>query len=148
MIDDKIIYGIGISIINDLYLDEIIEFSNKNKNAVLHMIAGIIDSKILDKIYDNNMKLLILGYKNIGKGISYYSKKIEDNIQFLEKHILDISKHFEVVSFDKNAGKLIQYCKDENIDITAIGGCISFYRRLLEQYTSVWEEEANEQSEE
>lgn len=37
---------------------------------------------------------------------------------------------------------------DENIDITAIGGCISFYRRLLEQYTSVWEEEANEQSEE
>ena len=26
----------------------------------------------------------------------------------------------EVVSFDKNAGKLIQYCKDENIDIRAI----------------------------
>lgn len=26
----------------------------------------------------------------------------------------------EVVSFDKNAGKLIQYCKDKNIDIRAI----------------------------
>ena len=38
--------------------------------------------------------------------------------------------------------------QDENIDITAIGACISFYRRLLEQYTSVWEEETNEQSEE
>lgn len=38
--------------------------------------------------------------------------------------------------------------QDESVDITAIGACISFYRRLLEQYTSVWEEESDEQSEE
>lgn len=31
---------------------------------------------------------------------------------------------------------------DENIDITAIGACVSFYRCLLKKYASSWEEEA------
>lgn len=136
MIDDKLIYGIGISIINGLYFDEIIEFANINKNSVLHVIAGIIDIKTLEKLYDKNLKLLILGYKNIGKGISYYSKKIEDNIQFLEEYILDISKHFEVVSFDNlSIDQLKMKTKINDFDLLYMGddGEFTMYIDLVKE---------------
>ena len=54
LIDDKLIYGIGVSISQDLFLDEIIEFSSRNTNTVIHVIAGVIDIKILEKLYDKN----------------------------------------------------------------------------------------------
>lgn len=100
LIDEELVYGIGVSISKDLFLDEIIDFSNKNTNTVIHVIAGVIDIKILEKLYDNDLKLLVLGYKTVGRGIDYYSKIVEENILYIEKNIMDISKHFSIVSFD------------------------------------------------
>lgn len=114
LIDDKLIYGIGVSISKDLFLDEIIEFANRNINTVIHIIAGVIDIKILEKLYDNNLKLLVLGYKTVGRGIEYYSKIVEENILYIEKNILDISKHFNVVSFDNLSIKQLRM--DEKVD--------------------------------
>lgn len=114
LIDDKLIYGLGVSISKDLFLDEIIEFSNRNTNTVIHVIAGVIDLKTLEKLYDKNLKLLVLGYKTVGRGIEYYSKTVEENISYIENNIMDISKHFNVVSFDNLSIK--QLMMEEKVD--------------------------------
>lgn len=100
LIDERLINGVGISITKDLFIEEIIDFLAKNPNSVVHVIAGIITPKLLEKLYDHNIKLLILGYKYVGRGESYFSDKNEENMNWLEQNILDISSHFSIVSFD------------------------------------------------
>ena len=43
LINNKLIYGLGISVTKDLFIDEVIEFCAKNSNSVIHVIAGIIN---------------------------------------------------------------------------------------------------------
>lgn len=136
LIDEKLIYGLGVSISKDLFLNEIIEFAKRNSNVVIHVIAGVIDIKTLEKIYDKNLKLLILGYKSIGRGIDYYSKTIEDNILYLEKNIMDISKHFNIVSFDNLSIKQLKMEeKVDNFDLLYMGddGDFTMYIDLVKK---------------
>lgn len=100
LIDEQLVHGVGISINKDLFIDEILDFLAKNSNCIIHVIAGIVSKKILEKLYDKDVKLLILGYKHFGRGERYFSNKHEDNLQYLEKNIMDISSRFSVVSFD------------------------------------------------
>jgi len=54
-----------------------------DKNTVFHTIAGIdnpCDLATHPPDLDNN-KILILGYKNIGRGKQYYTQKVEDNLR-------------------------------------------------------------------
>ena len=103
LINDRLIYGLGISIINDSYLDDIIKFASIYKNTVIHIIAGIIDEKLLTKLYDKNLKLLILGYKEFGRGINYYNEDVKNKLEYLKNNITDIGKHFYILSFDNLA---------------------------------------------
>lgn len=52
LIDDKLIYGLDVSVSKDLFLNEIIDFFNKNTYILIHVIADVIDMKILEKLYD------------------------------------------------------------------------------------------------
>ena len=103
LLDNKLIYGVGISVIDKSNFDEIVQFAIKNESVVIHLIAGLIDYNLLEKLYDKNLKILILGYKEFGRGISYFNNKIKENISYLKDNILDISTHFYVVSFDNLA---------------------------------------------
>lgn len=103
LIADKLIYGLGISVLTENHLDEILTFISKNPNCVIHIIAGIIDWNLLEKLFDKNLKILILGYKKYGRGTSYFSDSIDKKISQLRDNIIDISKHFSVVSFDNLA---------------------------------------------
>lgn len=103
LIDKKLIYGLGISMLNDSFLNEILLFVNKNTNCVLHLIAGVIDNNLLNKLYDKNLKILILGYKTFGRGKTFYSNQVEQNIHYLKENIIDIGTHFKVVCFDNLA---------------------------------------------
>ena len=76
LIDEKLIYGLGISVLNENHNNEIIDFALKNKNTVLHLIAGIVNKELLEKFYDKNIKILFLGYKKFGRGLSFYSKSV------------------------------------------------------------------------
>lgn len=105
LIDDKFIYGLGVSFSNKDYIDEIILFCNKNRNTVIHVIAGIIDMNLLKKLYDHDIKILVLGYKEVGRGLSYYNDEIMYKINFLKENIIEIGKHFYVLSFDNLAIK-------------------------------------------
>lgn len=103
LIDEKLIYGLGVSIIDESNIEEIINFAKENENVVIHLIAGLIKTSLLNKLYDKHLKVLILGYKEIGRGINYFNKSIKDNICYIKDNILEISSHFYVISFDNLA---------------------------------------------
>lgn len=113
--DNKLLYGIGVSLIepNEEFIKEIQKFPN----AVIHTIAGILTKDQLLKLIYKNLKVLILGYKTCGRGISYQSNFENDvlkNIIFLKSNIIKIIHLFNVVSFDNLA--LEQLNLQEQID--------------------------------
>ena len=103
LINNKLIYGLGISVTKDLFIDEVIEFCAKNSNSVIHVIAGIINQKLIKKLSNNHLKILILGYKAKGRGKTYYPDSFDENMNYLKYGIMEISKGFDIVSFDNLA---------------------------------------------
>lgn len=103
LIDNKLIKGLGVSLV---YPNE--EFINEIKNfptAVIHTIAGIITKNELDKLADNDLKILILGYKTMkNRGKDYYEnghkKEIDEKIEWLSNNLGSYLNKFKVVSFD------------------------------------------------
>ena len=65
LINTKLIYGLGISVTKDLFIDKIVEYAKVNSNCVIHAIAGIINKELIDKLSNNHLKLLILGYNMV-----------------------------------------------------------------------------------
>lgn len=99
------IKGIGISL-TDPAQDGFIEEVKKYPNAVIHVIAGVTHPEDIGYLMGHNLKLLILGYKTVGRGMQYHFDNytyINDNIEWLESSISDILNGFKVVSFDNLA---------------------------------------------
>lgn len=101
-----LIKGIGISLTaptQEYFIETVKQFPN----AVIHVIAGITHPEDIGYLMGHGLKLLILGYKQVGRGKKYYdhsSTAIEDNIAWLESGIMDeVLNGFEVVSFDNLA---------------------------------------------
>lgn len=107
LIDDKLIYGLGISVntIGDANLVY-------NENTIFHVIAGVHDIGIIDTIKSKyeNPKILVLGYKNVGFGITYFNKEVNDNVWNWKMHI---PKYFgnTNVAFDNLAVKQLEIKK-------------------------------------
>ena len=104
LVDNKLIYGLGVSLVYPT--QEFIDAVKKFENSVIHVIAGIISSSIMEKLYNNHLKLLILGYKRFGNGKQYYElhrSPIDLNINWLKKELVNIIKEFNTVSFDNLA---------------------------------------------
>ncbi len=99
LIENKLIYGLGISI--QKYNFEIVSFAKKHKNTVLHLINGIF--KDYDEIANQNLKILILGYKKFGRGCAYFSPEIENQMNITKERLDDIVGKFKIVSFDNLA---------------------------------------------
>ena len=110
-----LICGIGVSFTE--YNDDLLNGINKCQNVVLHTIAGVTKIRDYQKLFDKNLKVLILGYKAKGRGIKFFDSNQDDisnNIYELKKNLKEISKHFEVLSFDNLA--LVQLdIKNSNI---------------------------------
>ena len=104
--DEKLIYGLGVSLnnVNAEFIEKVKQFPN----AVIHTINGILDKESIEKLANNNLKVLILGYKDLRRGISYketHSSIIKDNQKMLYENLKQIidNKMFDVVSFDNLA---------------------------------------------
>lgn len=95
------IKGLGVSVVNPT--PEFIEKVKTLKNVVLHVINGVITIEDFKKLYDNNLKVLILGYKMFRRGITFYSQEVENNKGKLFEELPELIKHFKVVSFDNLA---------------------------------------------
>lgn len=96
-----LIHGLGVSVtkVNDELLNSLQEFPN----AVVHVINGVIEMSELRKLYDHNLKLLILGYKDFRRGATAHTEETDLRKQQMYELLPTIPKHFAVVSFDNLA---------------------------------------------
>lgn len=104
--EQKLIYGLGVSLV-----DSSQEFINKVKefpNAVIHIINGVVTKEQLGYLANEDLKVLILGYKDFRRGHSYLDinlKEVNENKEFLYEYLEQMLKDFKVVSFDNLAIK-------------------------------------------
>lgn len=99
--EQKLIYGIGVSLTG--VNDDLIQKLRALPNSVLHVIAGVVSVDDLRRLYDYDLKLLILGYKVFRRGKDYYSDSVAKRKKNLYALLLELIKHFQVVSFDNLA---------------------------------------------
>lgn len=100
----KMVYGIGVSLQNAT--DELIEKMNSIPNTVLHTIVGILSKDDIMKLKDHDIKILLLGYKQLQRGVNYlntHSDEVNKNKQYVYDNLADITNWFKVVSFDNLA---------------------------------------------
>ena len=102
----NLVYGVGISLLNandESFFNLVTSFF---PNAVIHTIAGILDENSIQKLMNNKMKVLVLGYKNLGRGIGYQEAncgKIGTNMEILKEYLPKMVNTCKVVSFDNLA---------------------------------------------
>ena len=104
LIGEDLIHGVGISVnkpVNEMVIKKIASIPN----AVVHTIAGIMTEEGYETLYDHDIKLLILGYKEYGRGADYI-KRDDDlwlRVEDLHYNLLDMMNHFKLISFDNLA---------------------------------------------
>lgn len=93
-IGDKALFGVGVS-----YWEGMIDWEYEHK--VIHMINGIDSPEVLDN-WEKGQKILLLGYKNFGRGIKYNEKNAEKVLALINqwyRELIWIAKDHKV-SFD------------------------------------------------
>lgn len=104
LVEHELVKGVGISLRKPT--PEFIQLVKKYPNAVIHTINGILSASDLEAMRDQDLKLLILGYKDLGRGVSYKAEN-ELNIKARQQYLYDVLEtlpdHFNVVSFDNLA---------------------------------------------
>ena len=110
LIENNLIHGLGVSLTNPDQ-EHFIELIQQFPTAVIHVINGIHMMKDIEKLYDKNLKLLILGYKEFRRGKNLY-ETITDKIDYDKlkwyNELPELVKHFAVVSFDNLALKQLE----------------------------------------
>lgn len=107
LVEEELIHGVGVSLTNSGD-PKLHEFIKDTPNAVLHVIAGIVSKEDFVKLSYRDIKLLILGYKHVRRGESYfnqYPKDIQSKIEYLKRNLRMMYSMFDVVSFDNLAIK-------------------------------------------
>lgn len=97
-----LIHGVGVSLTDSKDLNLYVNLEMFD-NVVVHTIDGLLTKEDIDNMSDKGIKMLILGYKIIGRGVEYFNQHeldIDNNVKYLRDNIEEISKHFAVVSFD------------------------------------------------
>lgn len=98
---DKVVFGVGVS-----FFERLPDWDYEN--LVVHMIAGVDDPAVLDGA--SARKLLILGYKNFGRGVKFRSKqseKVQANIDQWYRELIWMVKEHRI-SFDTLAISLLK----------------------------------------
>lgn len=104
LVNEKLIYGLGVSLVNPT--EKFIELIKKYPNAVIHVINGVLKPSDVEALENNNLKILILGYKHLRRGDDFYSEDHENIVvkqNWLYENLADIIEKFKVVSFDNLA---------------------------------------------
>ena len=140
LVEDHLLWGIGISL--EYPTEEFLERLKEFPNAIIHVINGIVTEDQIKAMCDHDIKMLILGYKQVGRGIDWYSKEGEDIKQrqmWLDANLPDIAKHFSIISFDNLAVEQLyvrNLVDDKTWATRFLGedGSMSFYINLVDGY--------------
>ena len=106
---NELIHGLGISV-QRLKNAHDVDFIKSFPHSVVHVIAGVVDMDTINQLANNNLNLLILGYKDFGRGKDYYNeycKKVEYNSDMLKLKLAELrdTEAFEAICFDNLAIK-------------------------------------------
>lgn len=110
--DNKLIYGLGISYIGGRH-SNCIEAIKQFPNAVIHVINGIVHMDSLEALANNDLKILILGYKDFRRGKTLYDE-CGSQIDYLKSQFYDMLPKivndgwFKCISFDNLAIKQLE----------------------------------------
>lgn len=110
--DNKLIYGLGISYIGGRH-SNCIEAIKQFPNAVVHVINGIVHMDSLEALANNDLKILILGYKEFRRGKTLYDE-CGSQIDYLKSQFYDMLPKivndgwFKCISFDNLAIKQLE----------------------------------------
>ncbi len=109
LVDEKLLWGVGISLVQATpqFIDAVKQFDN----AVIHVINGVVTMTDLLMLGGKDLKLLILGYKDKGRGVAYHSEANDEvnRKQRMMRHYLPVLLHmFKAVSFDNLALKQLK----------------------------------------
>lgn len=99
---DAYIYGIGISYnASEECKEAMLKMKRKfPKRVVIHTILGVTRPEDYQWLADNHFKVLVLGYKMKGRGLTYFSKKDESNKDWAIENLLNLRDKFKTLSFD------------------------------------------------
>ena len=139
LVDEKLVYGIGVSLVNPT--DSFISLIKKYPNVVVHVINGILKPEDVEKLANNNLKMLILGYKQLRRGNEYLSSNsvsLQAKQFWLAKYLPDIIEKFNTVSFDNLAIEQLdvqRLLSKEEWDEFYMGddGTMTYYIDMVEQ---------------
>ena len=110
--DKKLIYGLGISYIGGRH-ENCIEAIKQFPNAVVHVINGIVHMDSLEALAHNDLKILVLGYKEFRRGKALYDE-CGSQIDSLKSQFYDMLPKivndgwFKCISFDNLAIKQLE----------------------------------------
>ena len=102
--NNKLVYGVGVSLQHAN--EELISYMSDIPNTVLHTINGILTKEDIESLSNHDLKILILGYKELQRGISYQNSHLDiinANKKYVYDNLEDILSKFKVVSFDNLA---------------------------------------------
>lgn len=139
LVDEKLIYGLGVSLVNPT--DEFISLIQEYPNAVIHVINGVLKPSDIATLSNKNLKMLILGYKQLRRGNEWYSTDHENIIikqMWLKENLGGIINNFKVVSFDNLAIEQLEVQRlmsKEEWDEFYMGddGSMTYYIDMVEQ---------------
>ena len=126
--DEKLIYGMGISLV-DANMPGFIEAVKEFPNAVIHVINGVVTYNDLKTLSGHGLKILILGYKTVRRGKTYYKKESESiklnqgDLYFALEYIAE-KGWFDTISFDNLALKQLdpkRFLEEKFYDIAYMG---------------------------
>lgn len=109
LVDEKLIYGLGVSLVNPT--EHFLKLIKQYPNAVIHVINGILSESDVEKLQNNDLKMLILGYKHLRRGNEYFEAdqtEIENKQRWLYENLESLVDKFKVVSFDNLAIEQLQ----------------------------------------
>lgn len=106
--DKKLFYGLGVSFTKNCTEDNIQLIADTFPNVVFHVINGIFSNNDFQMMKYKDLKILVLGYKEFGRGTDWHKNEnanteFNKNAAFLYDSFLEILDGFKVVSFDNLA---------------------------------------------
>lgn len=112
LVNQKLIYGLGISLTNP-YEEGFIAAVKTFPNAVIHVINGVVTLAQLSALGRKDLKILILGYKEVRRGVAYKAD-VDHMVEFRKNRLYAslpfIAEHnwFKTISFDNLALKQLE----------------------------------------
>lgn len=103
---DKLVHGVGISVLSNRNLQQVIAFAKTYPHCVIHLIAGVASPTLWQSLSGHGLKVLVLGYKMFGRGTDFANNNKMDlhcSHAWLKKQISTIAKGFASISFDNLA---------------------------------------------